>query len=139
MHAYPITPACPDAPTSSAQPAYSSPRFRPPGTPHRVSRRPTTRPVSAITPISSTPSNLTHLVEIKNQIQLTHIPKEAIQHLDEKMYRFQIRQLVVVRVDAHAEEEACVAPVDDLQRAEFDEVGLVLLVSGGDEAVDLLV
>ena len=28
-----------------------------------------------------------YLVEIKHQIQLTDIPKETIQHLDEKMYR----------------------------------------------------
>jgi len=33
----------------------------------------------------------THLVEVKHQIQLTNIPKERIQHLDEKMYRLQIR------------------------------------------------
>ena len=55
------------------------------------------------------------------------------------MYRLQIRQLVVVCVDAHAEEEACVPPVDYLERAELDEIGLVLLVSGSDEAVDLAV
>lgn len=55
------------------------------------------------------------------------------------MYRFQIRQLVVVGVHADAEEETGVAPVDYLQRAEFDEVGLMLLVPGSDEAVDLLV
>lgn len=77
------------------------------------------------------------LVEIKHQIQLAHVPKEAVQHLDEEVNRFQIRQLVVVGVDADAEEEAGVAPVDDLQGAELDEVGLVLLVPGCDEAVDL--
>jgi len=49
----------------------------------------------------------------------------------------QVRQLVIVRIDARAEEEACVPPVDDLVIAELDEVGLVFLVSGGDEAVDL--
>ncbi len=53
------------------------------------------------------------------------------------MNRLEIRQLVVVCVDADAEEEAGVAPVDDFQGAEFDKVGLVLLVAGGDEAVDL--
>jgi len=51
---------------------------------------------------------------------------------------FQVRQLVVVGVDAGAEEEAGVAPVDDAVCAELDEVGLVLLVAGGDEAVDLV-
>lgn len=49
----------------------------------------------------------------------------------------EVRQLVVVGVDASAEEEARVAAVDDLVGAELDEVGLVLLVAGGYEAVDL--
>lgn len=39
-HAYFITPACPNAPTSSTQPAYSSPQSRQPGTLHLVLRRP---------------------------------------------------------------------------------------------------
>ena len=54
------------------------------------------------------------------------------------MYGLQIRQLVVVGVDAHAEEEARVAPVDYFRGAELDEVGLVLLIAGSDQAVDLL-
>jgi hypothetical protein len=54
------------------------------------------------------------------------------------VYSLQIRELVIVCVDARTEEEACVPPVDDLILPELDEVGLVLLVAGGDEAVDLL-
>jgi hypothetical protein len=54
------------------------------------------------------------------------------------VYSLQIRELVIVCVDARTEEEACVPPVDDLILSELDEVGLVLLVAGGDEAVDLL-
>jgi hypothetical protein len=50
----------------------------------------------------------------------------------------QVRQLVIVRVDARAEEETCVPPVHDLVIAELDEVALVLLVAGRDEAVDLV-
>lgn len=89
-------------------------------------------------PVTSSHQNtLTYLVEIKHQIQLTHIPKEAIQDLDEEMYSLEICQLVIVCVDADAEEEACVAPVDDLVVAELDEVGLVFLIAGCDEAVDL--
>lgn len=53
------------------------------------------------------------------------------------MYSLQIRQLVIIGVDADAEEEACVAPVHDLVVAELDEVGLVFLIAGCDEAVDL--
>ncbi len=42
----------------------------------------------------------------------------------------EVGELVVVGVDAGAEEEAGVAPVDDLVVAELDKVGLVLLVAG---------
>ena len=48
----------------------------------------------------------------------------------------QIRQLVIVRVHADAEEQAGVAPVDDFRGAELDEVGLVLLVARRDQPVD---
>jgi len=53
------------------------------------------------------------------------------------MYRLQVRQLVVVRVDAGAEEEPRVPPVHDLVVPELYEVGLVFLVAGCYEAVDL--
>lgn len=46
----------------------------------------------------------TYLIEVEHQIQLTHIPKELIQHFNEEMYRFQIRQLIIIRVYARAEE-----------------------------------
>lgn len=53
------------------------------------------------------------------------------------MYSLQICQLVIIRVDASAEEETGVATVDDPVVAELDEVGLVFLVAGGYETVDL--
>lgn len=81
--------------------------------------------------------NSVHLVEIKHQVELAHIPEELVQHLNEEMYGFQVGQLVVGGVHAGAEEEAGVAAVDDLAAApELDEVGLVFLVPGRDEAVD---
>lgn len=49
----------------------------------------------------------------------------------------EVRKLVVVGVDAGAEEEPRVTAVDNLVGAELDEIGLVLLVAGGYEAVDL--
>ena len=56
------------------------------------------------------------------------------------MYRLQIRQLVIICIDARAEEQACVPPVHDLGHvAELDKVGLVLLVARGYEAVHLAV
>jgi hypothetical protein len=78
------------------------------------------------------------LVKVEDEIELAHIAEESIQHLDEKVYRLEVRQLVIVGVDACAEEEACVPPVHNLGHvAEFDKVGLVFLVAWGDEAVDL--
>lgn len=53
------------------------------------------------------------------------------------MDRFEICELVIIGVDAHAEEQAGVSPIDNLGSAELDEVGLVLLVSRRDETVDL--
>jgi hypothetical protein len=53
------------------------------------------------------------------------------------MNGFQVGELIVVRVDASAEEEAGIAAVDDFRRAsEFDKVRLVFLVARGHEAVD---
>lgn len=81
---------------------------------------------------------MAHLIEVEHQIQLTHIPKELIQHFHKEMNRLKVRKLVVVGVYARAEEQASVAAVDHLRgAAEFDEVGLVFLVARCDEAVDL--
>jgi len=53
------------------------------------------------------------------------------------MYSLEICKLVIIGVDAGTEEETCVAAVHDLVIPEFDEVRLVLLIAGCDEAVDL--
>jgi hypothetical protein len=80
----------------------------------------------------------THLIKVKHQIQLTHVPKKRIQHLDEEVQRLEVGELVVVGVDARAEEKPRVPAVHDLGRvSELDEVGLVFLVAGRDEAVNL--
>lgn len=80
----------------------------------------------------------THLVEVEDQVQLANIAEELIQHFHEEVDRFKIRQLVVVRVYARAEEEPSIATVDDLGcAAELDKVGLMFLVARGDKAVDL--
>lgn len=78
------------------------------------------------------------LVEIKDQVQLADVAEELVQHLDKEMYRLEVSELVVVCVDAGAEEQAGVAAIDDFGRAaELNKVGLVLLVSWGHEAMDL--
>lgn len=82
--------------------------------------------------------NRIHLIKIKHQIQLTHIPKESIQHLYKKVNRLQIRQLVIIGVDARAKEQTGISSIDDLVVSELDKIGLVFLVARGYEAVDLL-
>lgn len=80
----------------------------------------------------------THLVEVENQIQLADIAKELIEHLHEEVYRFQIRELIVVCVYTCTEEQSSIAAVYDFRgTAELDEVGLVFLVARCDKAVDL--
>ena len=79
-----------------------------------------------------------YLVKVEHQVQFTDIAKELIQHFHKEMYRFQVCELVVVRVYTRAEEQPSIAAVDDFRgAAELDEVGLVLLVARRDEAVDL--
>lgn len=77
------------------------------------------------------------LVEVEDEIELGDVAEEGIEDLDEEVDGLEVCELVVVCVDADAEEEAGVAAVDDLVLAELDKVGLVLLVAGRDEAVDL--
>lgn len=80
-----------------------------------------------------------HLVEVEDQIQLADIAEESVEDLDEEVDGLEEGQLVVVGVDARAEEEAGVPAVDDLVVAELDEVGLVFLVARCYEPVDLVV
>ncbi len=54
------------------------------------------------------------------------------------MYCLEVRELVIVRIDTSAEEETRVSAVHDLGVLfEFDEIGLVFLISRCYEAVDL--
>lgn len=77
-----------------------------------------------------------HLVKVEDEVELADVAEERIEHLYEEVDGLKEGELVVVCVDAGAEEEAGVAAVDDLVVAEFDKVGLVLLVARSDEAVD---
>ena len=78
-----------------------------------------------------------YLVKVEDEIELADVAKEGIEDLDKEMDRLEIGQFVVVGVDAETKKEACVPTVDDLEVAELDKVGLVFLVPGGDEAMDL--
>lgn len=54
------------------------------------------------------------------------------------MYCLQVRQGVVIGIDAGAEEQSCVSAVDNLRGStKLDEVGLVLLVARCYKAVYL--
>ena len=82
--------------------------------------------------------NETHLVEVEDQIKLAHVSEERIQNLDEEVYRLQVCQFVIVCVDACAEEQPSVSSVHYLGHiSELNEIRLVLLVAGRNEAVDL--
>lgn len=141
---------CPDVLTAWEQPACWFLRSPLRGTPHLelhkpviigqvsiASHQPDSPPSSRHEP-ESLNSRPTHLVEIKNQVQLTNIAKETIQHLDEEVYSLQIRKLIIIRVHARAKEQPRVSPIHDLIVAELDEVWLVFLIAGCYKPVDLL-
>jgi len=79
---------------------------------------------------------LIYLVEVENEVELANVPKESVQDLDEEVYGLQIGELVIIRIDADAEEETCISPINDPHTPELDKVGLMLLVARGDQAVD---
>lgn len=80
-----------------------------------------------------------YLVKVEDQVQLADVAEESIEDLDEEVDGLEVGQLIVVGVDARAEEEACVPTVDDLVVAKLDEVGLVFLVTRCYEPMDLIV
>lgn len=77
------------------------------------------------------------LVEVEDEVELADVAEEGVEHLDEEVDRLEVRKLVVVGVDARAEEQPRVSPVHDLVVPELDEIGLVLLVSRRNETVHL--
>ena len=79
----------------------------------------------------------TYLVEVENKVQFTHVAKERIQNLYKEMYSLQISQLIIICVDARAEEQSRIAAIYDFRgTAEFDEIRLMLLVARCNKAVD---
>lgn len=59
-----------------------------------------------------------------------------VEHFDKVVYRFQVAQVVVANVDADAEVQARVPPVDDLEVTELHEVR-VFGVPDSDDRVHL--
>lgn len=69
--------------------------------------------------------HLVNLVEVEHQVYFTDIVEVFIYHFYEVVYGLTIGQIVVVDVQADAEVEASVAPVDDLEGPELHKVGVV--------------
>ena len=62
------------------------------------------------------------LLEVEHNVQLAHVLEVRVEGLHKEVDELQHNELVVMDVDADGEEETCVAPVDDLVRAELDKV-----------------
>lgn len=77
-----------------------------------------------------------YLVEVEHDIQLAHIRELLVEQFDKQVDGLQAQQLVRRHIDTQNEEQTRVATVDDLVRAELDEIR-VLRVAADDEAVDL--
>lgn len=77
------------------------------------------------------------LVKVEDEVELADVAEEGVEDLDKEVDGLEVGELVVVGVNAGAEEKARVPAVDDLVVAELDEVGLVFLVARGHETVDL--
>jgi hypothetical protein len=75
-----------------------------------------------------------HLVEIKDNVQFTHIGKEGIQQFHKQMYRLQVRKLIVGQIHGNRKKQTRVPPVNEFVGIVLNEIG-VLFIPGRDEAV----
>ena len=78
--------------------------------------------------------NTVNLVEIKDNIQFTHVAKVRVEEFDKQMNRFQVGQFIVRHVHGNGKKEASVSPINEFVGIVFNKVG-VFLVAGRDEAV----
>jgi len=74
-------------------------------------------------------------VEIENQVQFADIVEILVEHFHKVVDSLEIHEVVVADVDADAKVESGVSPINDLEIAKLDEVG-VFGVSDGDAGVD---
>lgn len=74
--------------------------------------------------------NSVYFIEVEHKIKLAHVVEVLVQHLDKVVYGLEVVQVVVAHVDTDAEVEAGVAAVDDLEVAELDKVGVLLVTYG---------
>jgi len=76
-------------------------------------------------------------VEVEDKIELADVVEILVENFDEIVDGFQMSEIVVSNVGAQAKIKPRVASIDDLEVAEFDEVG-VFGVSDGDDGVYFL-
>lgn len=62
-----------------------------------------------------------YLIEIKDQIQLTHIVEIFIQHLNKVVNGFKITQIVIIDIYTDAKVETSVSSVYDFEITELKE------------------
>lgn len=77
------------------------------------------------------------LVKVEDEVELADVAEEGVEDLDKEVDGLEVGELVVIGVNAGAEEEARVPAIDDLVVAKLDEIGLVFLVARRHETVDL--
>ena len=62
-----------------------------------------------------------YLVEIEDEVKLTDIVEELIQHLYKVVNGFKVSQVVVAHINADTEIEPCIASVHDLEVPELKQ------------------
>lgn len=82
-------------------------------------------------------TNKINLVEIKDQIEFANSLKVCVEGFNKQMYCLQHCQLIIIKVTADSEIKPCITSVNNLVRAELNEVCL-LCITTYNQAVDLL-
>jgi hypothetical protein len=62
-------------------------------------------------------------VEVEDEVKLAHTLEELVKELDEEVDRLEIKELVVVDINAEGKVQRSITSVDKLVVAEFNDVG----------------
>ena len=81
---------------------------------YRYTHRHTSTQTQAHT-LQTHPSTPTHLIEVKDQVQLTDVAEELVQHFHKVVDGLEITKVVVFQVQAETEVQAGIAPIDNLE------------------------
>jgi hypothetical protein len=76
-------------------------------------------------------------MEVEDKVELAHVAKELIQYLYEQMDDLQQSQLVIRHIDAQAEEQASIPPVNHLIVPKLDNVG-ELWITRNNQSMNLI-